>query len=149
MNEIETAAERINYLTRIIPPLLLKIPEQDISSKPSPEKWSRKEIIGHLIDSAANNHRRFIAARIEDTPNIFYNQDEWNRLSHYNEMDATLLIRLWEHYNNFIAHIIRHIPTAGLTRKCRSGSNENTLSYIITDYVVHLEHHLRQLVDYH
>ena len=149
MDEIKNAADRITYLTGVITPLLLKIPDDEISAKPAPEKWSRKEIIGHLVDSAANNHRRFIATRIEDTPNIFYNQDEWNRLTHYNEMDTALLIRLWQHYNDFIAHIIRHIPTDHLMRKCRTGNSEHTLKYIITDYVVHLEHHLRQLVEYH
>src|SRR5690242_14559656 len=148
MNELKSAADRINYLTRIIPPLLLKIPEQEIALKPAPDKWSRKQIIGHLVDSAANNHRRFIAARIEESPNIFYNQDEWNRLSDYNELDTQVLIRLWEHYNIFIAHIVRHISTADLNRKCRVGNSEYTLSYIITDYVVHLEHHLKQLVSY-
>jgi hypothetical protein len=148
MNDITAAAERIIYLTKAIPPLLLKIPEDELASKPAPDKWSRKQIIGHLVDSAANNHRRFIAARIEESPDIFYNQDEWNRLSHYNEINTAALIHLWEYYNNFIAHVIRHIPTAGLTRTCRAGNTEHPLSYIITDYVVHLEHHLKQLVDY-
>jgi len=148
MNEIIKAADRITYLTGIITPLLLKIQDEEISATPAPGKWSKKQIIGHLVDSAANNHRRFIAARIEDAPNIFYNQDEWNRLTHYNEMDTRLLIHLWQHYNNFIAHIISHIPTTDLTRICKTGSNEHPLSFIITDYVVHLEHHLRQLVQY-
>ena len=148
MNEITAAADRIEYLTRDITASLLKIPEKDISATPAPGKWSKKQIIGHLVDSAANNHRRFIAARIEETPNIFYNQDEWNRLSYYNEMDTATLIRLWEHYNNFIAHIIRHISPTDLTRKCRTGNNEHVLGFIISDYVVHLEHHLKQLVNY-
>ena len=142
------AADRINHLTNTITPLLLKIPENEISNKPSPDKWSKKQIIGHLVDSAANNHRRFIAARIESVPIIFYNQDEWNNLSHYNEIDTRGLIHLWEHYNNLIAHIVRHIPTADLNRKCRTGASEHTLGFLVTDYVVHLEHHLRQLAQY-
>jgi hypothetical protein len=149
MKEMTSAADRINHLTKTITPLLLKIPENEISNKPSPQKWSKKQILGHLVDSAANNHRRFIAARIESLPNIFYNQDEWNNLTHYNEMDTKVLIHLWEHYNNFIAHIIRYIPKADLARKCRTGKSEHTLAFLVTDYVVHLEHHLRQLAQYH
>lgn len=148
MNEIISAAERIRHLTSIIPPLLSKIPDTEFARKPAPEKWSRKQIIGHLVDSAANNHHRFIRSRIEDKPNIFYNQDQWNNLTHYNEMNSRDLISLWENYNKLIAHIIMNISSDDLERKCRTGENEHTLAYIITDYVVHMEHHLRQVVQY-
>jgi hypothetical protein len=141
-------AHRITYLANIIPPLLMGIKEEDFSFKAAPRKWSRKQIIGHLIDSASNNHRRFILARVQDAPEISYDQDEWNDLSGYNEMNSTDVIYLWMYYNKLLSHIINGVLPADLERICRVGNNELTLDFIITDYVVHLEHHLRQVVEY-
>ena len=150
MNDtIKNAAERITWLVKVITPLLEKIPENEFSHKPTPRKWSKKQIIGHLIDSAANNHHRFIRSRIEDVPTIFYNQDEWNNLSHYNEMKPENVIKLWAYYNTFIAHLVSNIPENELVKKCRSGSEkEYTLEFLISDYVDHMEHHLKQVVQY-
>ena len=148
MKDVNQGAERIAYLARIIPPMLLKIPETEFSHKPSPQKWSKKQIIGHLVDSAANNHHRFIRSRIESSPNIFYGQDDWNNLTHYNEMNSGDLIHLWEYYNKLIAHIILYIKPSELKLKCQSGANEYTLEFLIVDYVEHLEHHLRQVLKY-
>lgn len=121
MTDIKIASERLGYLVRIIPALLEKLPESEFAHKPAPQKWSKKQIIGHLVDSATNNHHRFIRARVEDIPNIFYNQDEWNNLTHYNEMNAADLIQLWALYNKLIAHIIINISPEDLQRKCRTG----------------------------
>lgn len=148
MGIIQGSAERIGYLTTIIPPLLNKISEQDFSYKLQPGKWSRKQIIGHLIDSAANNHHRFIRSRIEDAPNISYNQDEWNDLSHYNYMNSKTVILLWTNYNKLLSHIISNMTDKDLERKCYTGKIELTLGFIVSDYVTHLEHHLKQVVDY-
>ena len=148
MSEILKTAERLNHLTEIIPPLLKSVPENDFAYKSRPDKWSKKQIIGHLIDSAANNHHRFIRARIEDVPHISYNQDKWNDLTHYNDINSHELIDLWRSYNKFLAHIISNISEKDADRKCKAGDEEHTLRYIITDYVVHLEHHLKQVVAY-
>jgi hypothetical protein len=69
---ITQSLHRLHYLCRIIPPLLLVIDEQTFSHKPAPGKWSKKEIPGHLVDSANNNHQRFLRAQFEDVPAIFY-----------------------------------------------------------------------------
>lgn len=143
------AASRLNHLTEIIPPLLKNIPEEVFSFKPRPEKWSKKQIIGHLVDSATNNHHRLIRARIEEQPFISYDQVKWNRISNYNDMNSASLIELWTIYNKFIAKLIKEVPSEDLDRICRTGQNEtHALSYIIEDYVSHLEHHLRQVVEY-
>ena len=75
------ALEKLNYIVEKVPKLLSQISEEKISEKPSPNKWSKKEIIGHLIDSATNNHHRFIRGQFEDIPDIRYDQDEWNKYS--------------------------------------------------------------------
>ena len=148
MNEILKTAERLNHLTQVIPPLLISIPENEFARKPRPDKWSKKQIVGHLIDSAANNHHRFIRTRIEDVPHISYNQDKWNDLTHYNDFNSSGLIDLWNSYNKLLTHIISNISEKDLDRKCKAGNEEHSLRYLITDYVVHLEHHLRQVVVY-
>ena len=78
---IENIVDRLQYLCDAIPSLIKQIPEQEFSHKSAPGKWSKKEILGHLIDSATNNHQRFVRAQFEDTPFIIYDQDNWNAAS--------------------------------------------------------------------
>jgi len=146
----DTAVQRFEYLLNIMPSKLSALQEEDFSLKPSPEKWSKKEILGHLIDSAANNHQRFIRVQFEEEPAIRYNQNQWNALSHYNQKNTEELIRFWTSYNRHLIHIIQHIPEKNLERKCDTGepSGPVTLQWLINDYVQHMEHHLHQMVEY-
>ena len=141
--------QRLSHLCEMIPPLLHQIPEEEFSFKPGPEKWSRKEILGHLVDSAANNHQRFIRAQYEEMPTIIYDQNKWNALSHYNQQNTDELIGFWTLYNKHLLHIIQHIPEGSLERRCHCGGPAPlTLQWLIDDYVKHLEHHLHQIVAY-
>lgn len=143
------AEHRLRYLTTIIPAKLVAIDEAVFSFKPAPGKWSKKEILGHLIDSATNNHQRFIRAQYEDVPHISYDQNKWNELSKYNAMDSHHLIEFWTLYNNHLVELINRIPKENLARECNTGGSKPvTLLWLIDDYVRHLEHHLKQLVDY-
>lgn len=146
---IATSLQRWEYLCDIIPALLKNIGEEEFSFKPLPSKWSKKEILGHLIDSAANNHQRFVRVQFEETPVIGYNQNEWNRYSYHQLQSGQQLIAAWEGYNRLLLGIARHIPESLLQRTCvAGGAGLVTLAFVIEDYVVHLEHHLRQLVSY-
>lgn len=141
--------ESLKYLCDTIPPLLEKIPEEEFSRKPAPGKWSKKEIIGHLIDSATNNHHRFVRVQFEDRPHITYDQNEWNRYSRYNEIDSSHLIRFWTIYNLHLIELLKRIPGKDLEREVVIHElRPVTLGFLISDYIVHLEHHLHQLVDY-
>jgi hypothetical protein len=123
--------------------------DAEFSAKPSVNKWSKKEIIGHLIDSAANNHHRFIRAQFENLPVIRYNQDKWNESGHYQKMNRELLIKMWAAYNEFLCHLIPLIPLQKLQSQVTTGDNKNcTVEFLINDYVVHLEHHLRQVTSW-
>jgi len=133
----------------MLPPRLTLIKEEDFSDKPAPHKWSKKQILGHLIDSATNNHQRFIRVQFEQTPTIVYKQNEWNALSYYQQLDSVQLIQFWTLYNKQLIHIIRHIPEQNLQKECNAGGQAPvTLEWLINDYVAHLEHHLHQIVDY-
>lgn len=146
---ITESLQRLEYLCEIIPPLLYAIDETAFSAKPNPEKWSKKQIMGHLIDSATNNHHRFVRTQFENTPAIRYNQDKWNEYNYYQQIDGKQIIDLWTAYNKQLGALIKHIPAEALGRFCNTGSETNyTLEFLISDYVVHLEHHLRQVIDY-
>ncbi len=140
---IENAIQRLEKIIREVPRKLLQISKEDFEAKPNPLKWSKKEILGHLINSAANNHQRFIRARYEEIPSIKYNQDKWNALHGYQELDLTHLIQFWTIYNQHMLEVIKRIPKSDLQKLCNTGGEENhTLVFLIEDYVDHLEHHL-------
>jgi len=140
--------KRLQYLCEEIPVLLSMIPEQDFTHKSAPGKWSKKEILGHLIDSATNNHQRFIRAQFENVPTISYDQDNWNKFSHYNLIDSKQLILFWEIYNRHLIEIAMRIPEYSLKRECITGSEKHTIEWLFVDYVKHMEYHLRQIVSY-
>ena len=146
---LQKTINRLQYLCEIIPPLLIEIPGKDFSFKPSETKWSKKQILGHLIDSATNNHQRFVRVQFEGVPSITYNQDNWNNHSYHNQVDSKYLIKFWELYNLHLAELIKLIPEKNFVRECNVGKEQNvTLQWLVEDYVRHLEHHLRQLVNY-
>lgn len=140
---------RLDTLIKMIPGLLEDMDEVEFSFKPLPEKWSKKEILGHLIDSATNNHHRFIRGQFEDIPTISYDQNQWNKLNYYNDLSPKHIIGFWTLYNQHLLEVIKRIPNENLQRKCRvTDGNTYTLQFLIDDYVAHLEHHLHQLVSY-
>jgi len=122
-------------------------------SEPESEKpvlsggWSRKQVIGHLIDSASNNHQRFVRAAQQSSLDFpGYDQDGNIRLQAPQEADWLLLISLWAAYNRYLAHIIARLPESKLETPCRIGSGAPvTLEFIATDYLRHLVHHLTQI----
>lgn len=143
---IQKIIERLEELVNLIPGQLGEMNEQSFSFKPGPEKWSKKEILGHLIDSATHNHHRFIRAQLEQAPAIWYEQDHWVDKSHYQYMDKKHLIDFWVAYNRHLIHIIRHIKPKELYKTCKmKNGTELTLEFLICDYLEHLEHHVKQL----
>jgi len=121
--------------------------EAKASQKPRPDKWSRKEILGHLIDSASNNHQRFVRAQYLKTINLpSYEQKEWVNIQQYGSRTWRELLALWKSYNLHLSHILDHMPTECLQISCTIGSDEPlTIGYIVVDYLGHLQHHLRQI----
>jgi DinB superfamily len=112
-----------------------------------PGGWSHKEVIGHLIDSASNNHQRFVRAAIQPSLEFpGYEQGANSRVQAVKEADWLLLVTLWAAYNRYLAHVIAHLPAEKLETPCRIGDGEVvTLRFLATDYLSHLLHHLRQI----
>jgi hypothetical protein len=144
---IATATERLNAL------------DERAAQQPRADgKWSAKQIIGHLIDSAANNHQRFVLAQLRDDLKFpGYQQSEWVSTQHYDAAEWPVLVQLLQSYNLHLLHIMAHTPAAKLQTPCTqhtldriawqtvSQSEPVTLEYLMRDYIGHLKHHLRQI----
>ena len=112
-----------------------------------PGGWSRKEVLGHLIDSASNNHQRFVRAALEDSLEFpGYEQNGFVRVQASGEADWSALVSLWAAYNRYLAHVIARLPESKSNTPCRIGSGEPvTLEFLANDYLRHLLHHLEQI----
>jgi len=128
--------------------LLGAIPDAEASVKRSLNGWSAKEIIGHLIDSACNNQQKFVRAMAgsgSDFPR--YEQEHWVDSQRYNEEGWHDLIALWRAYNIHLAHVIGNVESRLLSNSIDiPGLGPQTLEFLMRDYVVHLKHHLRQIL---
>ena len=120
--------------------LLRAVAERDASVKPSPKDWSKKEELGHLIDSAANNHVRFVRATLElEFRGPGYQQDGWVGLHGYQEMPWADIIDFWQRYNHFLVGLVARIPDDRLPARCVVGDSVPvTLQFLIEDYTLHM-----------
>jgi len=128
---------------------LQALSEEEVMSSRGEGKWVKKEILGHLIDSALNNEQRFVRAQLtEQLVWPGYEQDRWVSLQRYRERSWIELIELWEQLNRHIAHIMDDVPPDRLNTKCVIGDDDAvTLEWLLNDYVRHLRHHLDQILD--
>ena len=147
-NHLQDSINKLEHIVRIAPKLLSALREEEISAKPRPEKWSLKEILGHLIDSATNNHQRFVRAQFEVRPEISYDQNNWNAFSFYQEIESGQLILFWTIYNKQLIEIIKRISPENLKKHIKIEGDLFSLAFLIDDYVAHVEHHLKQIIDY-
>ena len=137
---------------------LVELEEERMSFQPPEGKWSGKEILGHLIDSASNNYQRFVRTPLKDDM-IFegYDQDEWVRSQNYGTRNWNDVLNLWHHYNLHLFHLISQMTDETLNKKYSahnldkiafkslSKAKSATLSYFIEDYIDHMIHHLEQI----
>lgn len=126
------------------------IPEKEFSAKPLPNKWSKKEVLGHLIDSAQNNLRRFICGQYEVTPpHIIYDQDFWASANAYHSSKSQDVILLWQLINNRVCNVLNTMPADNYGKVCNTGRTEtqlHSLEWLAEDYVKHMKHHLNQII---
>ncbi|HEX8283694.1 MAG TPA: DinB family protein [Pyrinomonadaceae bacterium] len=137
---------------------LLSLTDAEAAAPRAEGKWSAKELVGHLIDSASNNHQRFVRAQFtEDLVCQSYAQDEWVSAQRYDAEPWPLIVNLWKFYNLHLAHVCRHAPERERLGERRrhnldqigwaevSSEEPTTLEHLMRDYVGHLKHHLRQI----
>lgn len=137
---------------------LSKLSVSKMGKRPAPDKWSPKEIIGHLIDSACNNHRRFVQAQWKENM-IFdgYQQAKWVDTQMYQSADWQELLDLWRAYNLHICRIMENTSLEKLKKEVKEhnlhlvamvtvpAEESVSLGYFMKDYIFHIEHHLKQI----
>jgi hypothetical protein len=138
---------------------LLSISEEKSRISRADGKWCPKEIIGHLIDSAANNHLRFVRAQLSDELAFSgYEQEEWVKVQGYRQEPWLQLVQLWKHYNLHLLHLMSVAPEQTRMKprakhnldqiawNTVAKSETTTLDYFMRDYVAHMKNHLRQIL---
>ncbi|WP_409294126.1 DinB family protein [Peribacillus sp. SCS-26] len=142
---MENVINRINHWIHSLPKEYNAMSETEISFRPSLNKWSKKEILGDLCDSAVNNIERFVKIQYEEQPYVIptYNQEEWVVAQNYQERSLDEILTLFQTLNNQVINIIINIPAEKLSYLCDMGNNhQNTLDWLIQDYLEHMEHHI-------
>jgi hypothetical protein len=152
-------ARRLRAALASADPLLRAIPEADSARHPAPGKWCPRQIVGHLIDSASNNHQRFVRAVFQDDL-VFpgYAQEQWVELQRYQDTAWSELLTLWAAFNRHIVTIMTAVPEEVRLRvrvrhnldeiatHAPQRADQATLDYFMSDYVDHLELHMRQIL---
>ena len=145
---MKKVADELRQIVADVVPKLRSISHHpDLAVRPRPAKWARKEILGHLIDSACNNQQKFVRMKQQahlDFPG--YAQDDWVDLQNWADADWSKMITLWEVYNDHIAYLIENVEEEFLDNTITiEGAGPFRLGFIMPDYVEHLKHHVKQI----
>ncbi|WP_282090039.1 DinB family protein [Aquimarina algiphila] len=130
---------------------ILEFGEEVVSYKISEIKWSKKEILGHLIDSAIHNLQRFTEVQFEPKPYIVrkYNQNDLVKVNRYQECTIENIVELWGTLNKQIIFVIKNLSTEELNYKIDIEKDDlKTLDWLIVDYVEHIQHHSKQILNH-
>ena len=144
----DVAADILRILDEALPRLAAFGEAESRSVRPG-GRWTRKEILGHLVDSAVNNHQRFVRAVLQGEL-VFpsYEQEGWVAAQGYAERPWPAVVELWGQLNRHVAHVVSRIPAERQQARCRLGDGEPvTLEFVARDYVRHLRHHLEQILE--
>lgn len=152
------APDRLRAAVQNAEPALRAIPPAVATYQAAPDVWSIAELLGHLVDSASNNHQRFVRAPWQyDLVFPGYAQRDWVAAQRYAQADWPVLITLWASFNRHLAHVMEATPAEVRARvhtqhnlqaiafRAPAAASDVTLAYFMTDYVAHLEHHLQQI----
>jgi len=141
------AITRFELILKNAPQRLVDISDETAGLKPDPARWSKKEILGHLIDSAANNHQRFIRAQFAPMLEIpSYEQESWVKANAYASEQWPDLVNLWLLLNRHLLHVVKNMPSEAAQNQISIAGNPPVALYaVIVDYLRHMNNHLAQI----
>jgi len=141
------ALKQLRTLIHEIPPRLNKLAPSQLELKPSANSWSPKEELGHLLDSAANNHQRIVRVQLEDKLKMpGYDGNAWVELHRYQQRNWQEMIELWRALNKQLLAAAEAVPNSAWSRTCTiAGSKPLTLKFVFEDYLDHMTHHLEHI----
>ena len=130
---------------------LISLPDETIQLRPNPGDWSVKEIVGHLIDSASNNHQRFVRLQVADSlvfPDYSQDNDTWVSIQSYQQAPWEELLALWRHFNLHLVRVIWTVNEECIDRIWVVDEDTSiTLGELMIDYLRHLKDHQQQISD--
>src|SRR5688500_7064352 len=143
------AMDQLERHIESFPAKLRQLSTTDLLNRPAPGKWSKQEILGHLVDSAINNLRRFTEIQFLSQPYtvVSYQQNDLVAVNNYHDLPLDHLLKLWEVLNQQIVYVVKNIPAEKLEYPVDpqyDNREMKTLAWIICDYVAHMEHHFKQ-----
>lgn len=144
---MENQITRLQACLKEMPQLFALLGDANAAYKSAPNRWSKKEVLGHLIDSATNNIRRFVEAQFKPRPYLVqpYDQDQCVAVNQYQSLPVSELLSLWTALNRHVVTIMERQDAQSLALPVQVNTAQYTLAWLLTDYVDHLEHHVRQI----
>ncbi len=137
--------ERYRKETEAFRELLRGVPEELTAVRPAPEAWCLREIVGHLVDSASNNHQRFVRLQLGSLSEFpAYEGEHWVEIQRFREMSWPVLVQLWSSYNELLLHVVERIDPGALKNCWSTGGRDLSLQWLVEDYYRHLQGHARQ-----
>jgi DinB superfamily len=150
MQEVIT---QLNQRIESVKTYISGLSEAELQAKSSPEQWSKKEVLGHLIDSAQSNIRRMVVGQYQSEAHIIYRQNEWVKAADYQHYNSEDLLQFWILLNKHFCQVLKNLPLENYQTITNWGNETTpmlgqdfvTLQFVANDYIRHLDHHLKQL----
>lgn len=126
--------------------LLRTVDETAGNFRYGPDKWSLKEVVGHMIDTErVFTYRALVFARGDETALPGFDQDRWVTHANYARAPLAGVVDEFEAVRRSTILLLRHLDPEAWTRKgVANGMNWTTRSaaFVIAG---HLEHHIEIL----
>jgi len=146
----EEILESLKFILPAYSGKLLDVPEEKFSEMPPDGKWSKKQELGHLLDSAHTNIRRLVVAQYEENPHLVYDQEFWVKAFGYQDQPVSQLISLWVLLNEQFCALLSNMPDEAWGRQCNTGKGKpelHSLQWLAEDYRKHMLHHLHHILE--